>query len=255
MSARQSSLWVAVVVLVVCGTALCDIATPRPRWTSVRMKSEEVNITVGQDRVSVEATFQMQNAGEQSLVRMGYPRGVFEKQLNEFAVFVGDQPVKDVRTEAAPAGPNRGMMDMAPSGKPGAAGPAAEPYRFEGPYKEWRVFDVPLNANETKAVRVTYWVEPAKLADKQAGSLLHYSYTMLTGATWKGKIDQAVVRVKLDGVSPDRIVRATPAGYSKTDGGKLLTWTLKDFKPADDIEITYRAAGAATVRAASKPTQ
>ena len=128
----------------------------------------------------------------------------------------------------------------APPGAP--AGPAAGPYRFSGPYHQWKVFDVPFGANEQKTIRVTYWVAPARITDAERGSLLFYSYTLRTGATWKGTIGQATIRVKLDGVSPDRLVRVTPIGSQRAEAGRVITWTLRDFKPADDIEIAYRSA-------------
>jgi hypothetical protein len=94
-------------------------------------------------------------------------------------------------------------------------------------------------------VRVTYWVGPAQVKDAQAGTLLTYSYTMKTGATWKGKIDEAKLTVKLSGVAPDRLVRVLPNGCQKTNGGAVLTWTLKDFKPTDNIEVTFRPGAVA----------
>ena len=58
-----------------------DVATPRPRWTTVRLESETVDIALGEKRVEVEAVFHMYNEGEAGKVRMGYPLGLFEKQL------------------------------------------------------------------------------------------------------------------------------------------------------------------------------
>jgi hypothetical protein len=108
------------------------------------------------------------------------------------------------------------------------------------------VFDVPMAAKGRQTVKVTYWVAPARVTDAKKESLLHYSYTLKTGATWKGKIKEAVIRVKLDGVAADDLVSTVPVGAVKTQGGKRLTWTMKDFKPTDDIGITYRSAGART---------
>jgi len=237
---------VCVAVALACTAALGDVATPRPQWTTVRMASEEVNITLGAQKVQVEATFNMHNLGQAATVAMGYPLGTFESALNDLKVTVNGEALSAIRSQAggAPAG---GLLRAAPGGKPG--GPAAEAYRFEGPYKEWKVFDVPFGADEKKTIRVSYWVEPAKVKDAEAGSLLHYCYTMKTGATWKGKIDEAKVSVKLSGVAADRIVRVVPVGYAKTNGGSSFSWTLKDFKPTDNIEVTFRpAASAAAAR-------
>ena len=221
--------------------AWADIATPRPQWTAVRMASEEVSITLGEQRIQVDATFQMQNTGAAGPVRMGYPLGVFETELKDFAVFVDGAAFSAVRTENTPdasAGAHLRPGTAPGGGRPG--GPAAESYRFQGPYRQWKVFDVPFGANERKTIRVTYSVEPAQLTDAERGALLFYSYTLRTGATWKGKIGQATIRVRLEGVSPDRIVRTSPVGSQPAEGGRVLTWTMKDFKPTDDIEIAYR---------------
>jgi len=240
---------VAVLALGVVGAAAAwaDIATPRPQWTTVRMAAEEVNITVGEQRIQVDATFQMQNAGAASTVRMGYPLGLFETELRDFAVFVDGQALSGVQTEenAGGAAGDRMRPGMGPGrggGGGAAAGPAAEPYRFSGPYRQWKVFDVPFAADGRKTIRVTYWVEPARLTDAERGSLLFYSYTLRTGATWKGKIGQATIRVRLDGVAPDRLVRVSPVGSERAENGRVLTWTLRDFKPTDDIEIAFRPA-------------
>ena len=249
--ARVKAL-VAVLALVVVGAAVAwaDVATPRPQWTTVRMAAEEVNITVGEQRIQVDATFQMQNTGAASTVRMGYPLGLFETELRDFAVFVDGQAFSGVQTEENPGG-SGGQRMMPPGMGPGRgggvgggapAGPAAEPCRFSGPYRQWKVFDVPFAAEARKTIRVTYWVAPARLTDAERGSLLFYSYTLRTGATWKGKIDQATIRVRLDGVSPDRLVRVSPVGSQPAEGGRVLTWTMRDFKPTDDIEIAYRPA-------------
>ncbi|HUT36560.1 MAG TPA: DUF4424 family protein [Planctomycetota bacterium] len=238
----------ATALALAASTALwADVATPRPQWTTVRMEAEEVNITLGEQKVQVDAVFHMHNQGAASTVAMGYPLGAFETALNDFAVTAGGQPVKAIRTQAggAQSGPGRGgMVIRGGGGKPG--GVANEPYRFEGPYKEWKVFDVPFAADEKKVVRVTYWVEPAKVKDAQAGTLLTYSYTMKTGATWKGKIDEAKISVKLSGIAASRLVRVLPAGSQRSASGTTLAWTLKDFKPTENIEITFRPTAATT---------
>ena len=253
---RTRLVCVAVILAFACTALRADLATPRPQWTTVRMASEEVVITLGEQKVQVDATFQMHNLGQASVVAMGYPLGAFETALNDFAVTVNGEALKAVRTQTggAPAG---GLMrggigggaagGRMPGGAPGGAG--NEPYRFEGPYKEWKVFDVPFAADEKKAIRVTYWVEPARVKDAEAGALLTYSYTMKTGATWKGKIDEAKIAIKLGGIAPSRIVRVLPAGYAKTNSGAALIWTLKDLKPTENIEITFRPA-ASTAAAA-----
>jgi hypothetical protein len=208
-----------------------DIATPRPHWTTIRMESEAVNIKLGEKKVQVEAIFHLYNDGKDCTERAGYPLGQFEEALNDFAVLVDDEAVKDIKTvpgEVQSNGP------MAPRGRDDGS------YRFTGPYKQWKVWDLTMKANQQRTVKITYWVAPAQLKDAASGAVLFYSYTLRTGATWKGKIDQAVIRVALDGVKAGQIIRQAPAGFELAKDGKGTTWTMKDFKPTDNIEITYR---------------
>ena len=86
-------------------------------------------------------------------------------------------------------------------------------------------------------------MEPARIKTAEKADLLHYTYTLKTGATWKGKIEKAVIRVKLNGIASNRIVKATPTGYQR-NGGKELVWTLKNFKPTHDIELSFKRSGA-----------
>lgn len=234
----MSRIRIGVLGLVAAGLAAtvytavnADVASPRPQWTPVRMESEEVNVSLGESRVEVAAVFNMRNTGKAATVKMGYPLGVMEKALNDFKVTADGEEVKNVRVEEKGDG-----KTPAPPRREGDG----DSYRFEGPYKQWKVFDVPMTENGTKAVKVSYWVEPAKVATAEKSEVLHYVYTLLTGATWKGKIDKAVIRVKLGDVKPDSLVQATPAGFEKKDAGTTLEWTMKDFKPSSNIEITFK---------------
>ena len=245
MSGPRVRLWaagLAVVLIVAIAPLWADVATPRPRWTTVQMAAEEVNITLGDESVKVDAVFDMHNTGATATVRMGYPVGILETELKDFAVLVDKKPVANVQTQEGSATPS-------PRGRGGRGrrtpGVAAEAYRFAGPYKEWKVFDIPFGADQKRTVRVTYSVEPARVTDSEHGPLCAYSYTLRTGATWKGKIAKATIRVKLDGVAPQRLVRVLPSGCQRTNGGSTLTWTMKDFKPTEDIQITYRPSGLA----------
>jgi len=232
---------VLVLAAAVCLTAViipiakADIASPRAQWTTVRMESETVDIVLGEARVAVTAVFRMHNAGKAASIPIGYPLGVMEKSLNDFKVFVDGQEVNNVRVEGEGGG-------KAQRGKGGFGGEGGDAYRFEGPYKEWKVFDVSMAENEKKTIKVTYWVQPAQVKTAEKADVLHYVYTLKTGATWKGKIDEAVIRVKLGEVKPGSIVQTTPGGSQKADAGATMVWTFKDFKPAEDIEITFKPA-------------
>lgn len=225
-------------VILAFGAALvsslrADIATPRSQWTKVQMESEVVDISLGQDRVQVRATFHMVNHGPDGDVAVGYPLGVFEESLNEFAVTLDGKPVKDIRTEAG-----HGDSDVPPGMRdPGAAG--AETYRFEGPFKQWKICKVPMKAGGKHIVTVSYWVKPAAVNDAEKGPLSFYTYTLRTGATWQGKIKEALIHVTLDGIPPASIVSTSPAGL-QSPAHDVLTWAFHDFKPTENIEIVYR---------------
>jgi hypothetical protein len=206
-----------------------DLASPRPQWTTVRMESETVDITLSEKRVEVTAVFHFCNNGKAAAIPMGYPLGVLETSLNDFKVFVEDKEVKDVRTQ-----------DKQAENSPRFEQSDSNAYRFEGPYKQWKVIDVQMGENEKKTVKVTYWVEPAKVKTAEIADASHYVYTLLTGATWKGKIDEAVVRVKLKDVKPAQVLQATPGRFEKSDNGATYTWTFKDFKPSENVEITFK---------------
>jgi len=232
--------------------AWADVATPRARWTMVRMESETVGIALGEKRVAVEAVFNMYNEGKAGPVRMGYPLGLFETELHDFAVTVDGKAVEGIRTENGTPEAEGPMGRMRPGGDSGGA----ESYRFEGPYKQWKVWDVPMESRAPKTIKVNYWVEPARLKTAEKGDLLYYAYTLRTGATWKGKIEKAVITVTLDGVEPGRLMRVVPAGAVSAAEGKTLVWTMRDFKPADNIEIAFRPSGplqAASLPAARQP--
>ena len=243
------ALAAAALVTVVISMVWADVATPRARWTMVRMESETVGIVLGEKRVAVEAVFNMYNEGKAGPVRMGYPLGLFETDLRDFAVTVDGQAVENIRTQNGTPEAEGPMGRMRPGGDAGGA----ESYRFEGPYKQWKVWDVAMESRAPKTIKVNYWVEPARIKDSEKGDLLYYGYTLRTGATWKGKIEKAVISVTLDGVDPARLLRVVPAGAVAANEGRMLTWTMRDFKPADNIEITFRPSAAVQTAAAPAP--
>jgi hypothetical protein len=225
--------------MLVTGLALrADIAMPRDKWSQVRMVSEHVKITLSPASVAVEATFDLKNEKEAATVVVGYPRGILEKSLDDFkvtvdgeAVAVASQPGEgDVRVPKAP-------------GRGGEQGGAVKSgYQFAGPYPEWKTFSVKFDAAQTRKVVVSYRVAPAEVQGSDKGKLLAYIYTMKTGASWLGKIDKAVVECRLEGISMKDIVSVTPKPASKTDAAAApLVWVFENFKPTQDIEITFKA--------------
>ncbi|MCX5789863.1 MAG: hypothetical protein NTX64_15375 [Elusimicrobia bacterium] len=201
---------------------------PRPRPHArppvVSMDSESVKITIAENKVRVEGAFVMVNNGGSAGVEMGYPVGQFEDALNDFRVSVDKEEVGGVTDE-----------------QPGTAAGKL------GPYPERRKrWSVPLDAGQSRTIRVTYWVKPwlrpAK-GDDAKGGLLFFSYTLSSGSTWAANIRKATITMDLDGVKPDQVVQRSPAGYTLTRQGKRTTWTMRDFKPTEDIVLAFRPSG------------
>lgn len=224
---------IAAMALLLSSVAIvnADLASPRAQWTTVRMESETVDVVLGEKRVEVTAVFHFSNNGKADAIPMGYPLGVVETALNDFKVFVDDKEITNVRTMDKQPDTGARMLKEGDSNS----------YRFEGPYKQWKVVDVQMAENEKKTVKVSYWVEPAQVKTAEVSNVSHYVYTLLTGATWKGKIDEAIVRVKLKDIKPANVVQATPGKFEKSDNDSTYTWTFKDFKPSENVEVTFKS--------------
>ncbi len=95
-------------------------------------------------------------------------------------------------------------------------------------------------AGQTRKVRVRY----LGVADSEGS----WSYILKTGAHWKGTIGEAVVSVHFPPDAPSvggndswetaEDLRLSPANYTVKD--RTVTWTFKDFKPAEDVLVAYR---------------
>lgn len=221
-------------LLVVHGVARADVAMPRDKWTDISMVAEKVQIVLGAKKVTVKATFDLKNEEGAVTAVIGYPRGRFEKSLNDFTVTVDGKPVK-VSSQAGQKGTNP-RLGMSPRKKGGPVKPA---YQFAGSYPEWKTFNVRFAAGQKRKLVVTYNVAPAELNTADNGKVLAYVYTLKTGANWKGKIKKAEIHVNLAGGV--KTVTVTPNPHSVRTAGGNLFWRYKDFKPTHDIEITFRA--------------
>jgi len=231
------SLLVAVLLLTY-GALQADVAMPRDKWTHIHMVSEHVRIVLSPTKVTVEGTYVLKNEREAVTAVVGYPRGMLEKSLDDFTVTVDGEPVT-VSSQTGASGNKPRMMSPAKR-EPGK--PVKAAYQFQGPYPEWKTFNVKFGAKEKRKLVVKYHVTPAELKTVDNGNLLAYVYTLKTGATWLGKIENAVIEVDLKGVSMADIVTVTPKQAAKADGSRTpLLWVFKDFKPTQDIEITFRA--------------
>jgi len=212
-----------------------DIAMPRDRWTDIRMVSEQVKIVLSPTKVTVEGTYYLKNERDTVTAVVGYPRGVLEKSLDDFTVTVDDKPVTVL---SQPGRAEAGRMEE--PARPQTGKPVKSSYQFEGPYPEWKTFNVDFAAGQQRKVVVSYHVTPAELKTVDKGKLLAYVYALTTGATWKGNIDEAQIEVTLDGLSMQDIVTVTPKAGKTTVNRAPLLWVFKDFKPTQNIELTFR---------------
>lgn len=106
----------------------------------------------------------------------------------------------------------------------------------------WYTSSVTFAPNEEKTIRNTYWITHS-----------HYkydswtNYTLETGATWKGVIEEVNVIAKLippaGGVefSPYNLVTVTPDGFTYDFANNSIRWKLKNLEPTSDhnIQINY----------------
>jgi len=83
---KKQVLLIGVVFVFLASVVVADIAMPRDKWSPVRMASENVKIKVGAAKVTVEATFVLENTKDAATVVVGYPRGALEKSLDDFVV-------------------------------------------------------------------------------------------------------------------------------------------------------------------------
>jgi len=200
----------------------------------VAMAEETVDLTLEPEKLSVRVSFIMENAGPAHDLQVGFPM-VHEKELKDFVAKVNGKEVK-TSEEVKVIRPSSSSQ---PKGRE-----IKEP---------WIVWKMPFSAGKKDVVDVSYWVAPRRemflihntLSSDwfKAGEEERYApstagYILKTGAAWKGKIGKAVVSLRLaGGLTPAHLRGSSPKG-AKDVGGRL-TWTFKDFKPTEDIQVTF----------------
>lgn len=216
-----------------------NIAIPPEKWTEVRMVEEHVRIALSPARVDVEGTYTLKNEGAASTLVVGYPRGILEKSLDDFTAMVDG---KAVEVSSVPGKDAQRRTDFSPPKDPDK--PFKNAYQFEGPYPEWKTFNVHLEKDKLHAVVVRYHVATAEVPAVDGKGLRAFIYVLRTGATWKGNIEKATVEVTLDGgLTRGDIVtmNPAPAPLAANAAPPRIVWQFRDFKPTQDIEITFKA--------------
>jgi len=216
-------------------SALADAAPPEPAPgdsiqtgyidTKVQMVSENVVITVGDDRAYVKANFQLRNQGtsEESFnVRFptGHYDGYFEiVTVENFAAFVDENPAA-ITTITQPM--------------PGCA---YDDPLCNIPWASWHVVFPP---GQTVAVDVIYQIRPRT---NKASPFGDYWYVLETGAGWYGSIGEGTVTVTL----PYDVTRfntrieeaRSPSPSYYVISGSSIIWRFRDLEPTrwDNIYI------------------
>ena len=88
---KALAAWVALTF--VSAAAVADIAMPRDKWSPIRLVNEQVKLVLSPAKVTVEATFVLENQKDAVTAVVGYPRGQTEKSLDGFAVTVDGEKV------------------------------------------------------------------------------------------------------------------------------------------------------------------
>jgi len=230
---------VAVVVIAALGmaqSALADAAPPRPAPgdsiqtgyidTKVQMVSEDVLITVGDDRAYVKANFQLRNQGtaEESF-NVRFPIGSSDGYGNpvevlNFAAYVDGQ---DSQTS----------IEYQPM--PSCDGCKPLP---------WATWPVTFPPGQTISIDVIYQL----YAKGDYGAFGQYNYILETGAGWYGTIGHGIVAVRLPyevnelNVRLDKPIDSRPIispDYSKILGTDV-TWEFNNLEPnqRDNVVIS-----------------
>ncbi|MBI2874472.1 MAG: hypothetical protein HYY09_05255, partial [Firmicutes bacterium] len=187
----------------------------------VMMVGERVLLTVSPRRTEVEAEFIFWNDGPKTEVLMGFPEPSPDPEREEFR---DDFRLHDFRAlvdgETAPVTPEPGLT----------AGEGAGPMD----YPLWHTFNVQFPAGRVRKVINTYWVKNNLWSNGEEAS----GYILVTGASWKGSIGEAEVRLKLaGGIRPYHLLSAGPTSYRFE--GEDLVWLWKDLEPERNIRITF----------------
>jgi len=239
-----------------CGAAFGDAApdplnsgiSPSIRSHRVTMASEEVNIHLGEERVSIEAIFDLVNlAPDQVVLEVGFPTD-FEDDVSNLKVTINGRPV-EVREEKErlfyPESINVHEIKV-----------------------NWALWEMTFPGRSETRLRVAYDVVPRKNHDfiitpyrdhierikngqakgfpasKQIDHLVSKmdsfttGYILVTGAGWEGSIGEAVINV-FHGPKGPRVIRRFAPEDDFAFFPDRLQWKFYYLDPDSDIEIEF----------------
>jgi hypothetical protein len=202
-----------------------------PEHSSVRMVRETVDakLNLGNDPPHVRCVFVFKNEGKATTVKMGFPEvsggeladpASRHTDLRGFKSWVDG---KQVKTRLILSKKNR----------------------ERSLFRAWHVKDVPFAAGQTRTVVDEY---AGGMGGDSAG-WENFNYTLITGASWKGKIGEAKITVDASPMLEKyTITSISPKGYTRRGG--LIKWTLRNLEPKEDVEIIFVPAVKITLNGA-----
>ena len=183
---------------------------------TIRMVSEVVTLRVPSRQV--EARFVFRNEGPACTVSMGFPEDSWDdgkerarQSFTHFQSWVDGQPMR------------RRWVSPPP--------PLASGRQYAGLWMAKVRFD----RGQTRVITDRYVAGGEYTSD----GLQHLSYTLVSGATWKGSIGDGLIRVLFDD-SQGWVYRTHPASTQRP--GQVLEWRFHDLEPNEDFSVSWQPA-------------
>lgn len=205
-------------------------ATGDMKGIEVEMASEDVSLLLGRaerdawvDRLHVEATFEMRNTGGEAAFEEGFPIGPV-KNMKGF-----EAEIDGVKVEAK-------LVDRYEGKVVAVTEAQADEYDESGRHDYWYVWDAKYPAGATRIHKVRYELELFGFSEYRGAS-----YTLSTGARWKGPIGKATVTFRCEAPLTLGHVRSA---HPLRGGGRredAIAWTFENIEPGteDDIDVRY----------------
>lgn len=202
----------------------------------IRLENETIDIYLGRDEYRVNVEYAFHNTGPETVITMGFPNEsdwMYGTSIKNFRAWVDGAEQEIYRRKSRE------------SNKPYGPGTAPDYY--------YECFDTAFNAKETRTVRNSYSQEYVTDYDQ---SVHRATYVLSTGAYWRGKIDEIVVRIHYGRNREDLRARSgfffpedvsgagtryegisiTPKPTATTTDGVQIV--LTDIEPDFDIQIS-----------------
>ncbi len=190
---------------------------PMKEHPSIVMDEMIVSISLTPDQAVVHCSFAFRNTGPATTVRMGFPERGHptddHKSPRGFSAFRTTVDGKKARARIE-------GLDISP----------------EESWRRWRVKSVPFAANQRRRVEVDYRAPTGGSSDASR----FFEYEVSTGASWKGPIGYARVKLHLKGRRGFRPPSA-PVRF-RAIGKGVYEWEARDFEPTrdDDISVSFQ---------------